>query len=175
MSFNYGFWLMTCADSDLKDSPNSALSFCISLMWLATHCITSQASINSNKKVSCNREVARGKVYVLHSICQKIPFVNWFILYKQESLPYLNYRQLIEGNLELKLTYHNSIWSKRQHDFCWDTFICNSRNRNMFTALYIPLSRTSVHLFLLVTESDVYDFYMILFLTTNMAVLFRVL
>lgn len=96
MSFNYGFWLMTCADSDLKDSPNSALSFCISLMWLATHCITSQASINSNKKVSCNREVARGKVYVLHSICQKIPFVNWFILYKQESLPYLNYRQLIE-------------------------------------------------------------------------------
>lgn len=45
----------------------------------------------------------------------------------------------------------------------------------MFTALYIPLSRTSVHLFLLVTESDVYDFYMILFLTTNMAVLFRVL
>lgn len=46
--------------------------------------------------------------------------------------------------MELKLTYHNSIWSKRQHDFCWDTFICNSRNRNMFTALYIPLSRTSV-------------------------------
>lgn len=50
-------------------------------------------------------------------------------------------------------------------------FNCNSCNRNTFTAT----DRITVKLFLLVTESDFCNFYMIYFLTTNLAVLFRVL
>lgn len=42
----------------------------------------------------------------------------------------------------------------------------------MFIVLYILLSCIFVYLFLLVIESDVYDFYMIYFFIINMVVFF---
>lgn len=120
----YHIWPMTCADSDLKDSPNSALSFCIWLMWLATHCMTSQASINSNKEANCN--LARGKLYVLHFLFAKKFLMlsdSYFIKWNPSLFELSTTTCNIRGKLELKLTFYNSVWSKRRYGLCKDSSI----------------------------------------------------